>query len=41
MPLKKPSGERIYILITAVIAVFIITEWITVFFFGHVPAGYP
>ena len=41
MPSKKASGERIYILIAAVIAVFIITEWITVFFFGRVPAGYP
>ena len=41
MPSKKPSGGRTYILIAAVIAVFIVAEWITVFFYGHVPAGYP
>jgi len=41
MPSKKPSGAKLYILITAAIAVFIVAEWISVFFFGRVPAGYP
>jgi hypothetical protein len=41
MPSKKPSNGRTYIVIAAVIAVFIVAEWITVFFYGHVPAGYP
>jgi flagellar basal body-associated protein FliL len=41
MPSKKPSSGRIHILIGAVIAVFIVAKWISVFFNGHVPAGYP
>lgn len=41
MPSKKTSNGRTYILIATVIAVFIVAEWITVFFYGHVPAGYP
>jgi hypothetical protein len=41
MSLKTPKGARTYVLIAALIGVAIIVEWITVFFFGHVPAGYP
>jgi len=41
LPSKKPSSGKLYVLIAAVVAVFIITEWITVFFYGHVPPGYP
>jgi flagellar basal body-associated protein FliL len=40
MPSKKHSA-KLYVLITAAIAVFIVAEWISVFFFGRVPAGYP
>jgi hypothetical protein len=38
---KMGKGYRVYVVVAAVIAVVIIVEWITVFFVGHVPAGYP
>ncbi len=38
---KKHTEANLYVLIAAVIGVVIVVEWITVFFFGHVPAGYP
>jgi hypothetical protein len=41
MSSKKQRSARFYVLIATVIFVFIVVEWITVFFFGHVPAGYP
>jgi hypothetical protein len=41
MPSKASGSSRRYILIAAAIGVFIILEWISVFIFGHVPAGYP
>jgi hypothetical protein len=41
MSSKKPRGARTYVLIAALIGAAIVVEWITVFFFGHVPAGYP
>ncbi len=39
--MSTPKGANLYVLIAAVIGVVIVAEWITVFFFGHVPAGYP
>jgi hypothetical protein len=41
MPSKKPSTGRIFLVIASVIMVSIIAEWITIFIYGHVPAGYP
>jgi len=41
MPSKSGGGNKVYILIAAVIAGFILIEWISVFIFGRVPAGYP
>jgi hypothetical protein len=41
MPSRTGGRSRIYVLIAAVIGVFIVVEWISVFFFGHIPAGYP
>lgn len=41
MSSKTHRSARFYALIAAAIGVFIILEWTTVFFFGHVPAGYP
>ena len=41
MSSKTAGSSRRYILIAAAIGVFIVLEWVTVFFFGHIPAGYP
>lgn len=41
MSSKIRKDATVYVLIAAAIGVVIIVEWITVFFFGHVPAGYP
>lgn len=41
MSAKTRKGARTYVLIAAIIGAFIVVEWVTVFFFGHVPAGYP
>ena len=41
MSAKKSGSSRIYVLVAAVIGAFIVLEWVSVFFFGHIPAGYP
>jgi hypothetical protein len=41
MSSKKERGAKFYVLVAAVIGLFIIAEWISVFFFGHIPPGYP
>jgi hypothetical protein len=41
MSSKTSGSARLYILVAAAIGVFIVIEWISVFFFGHIPAGYP
>jgi hypothetical protein len=38
----KPSGNmRLFLVIGGLIGLAILAEWVTIFFFGHVPPGYP
>ncbi len=41
MSSKGKESARIYVAVAAIIAIFIIAEWASVFFFGRFPAGYP
>ncbi|HKM75674.1 MAG TPA: hypothetical protein VJZ32_04585 [Candidatus Bathyarchaeia archaeon] len=41
MSSKGKGSARIYVAVAAIIAIFIIAEWASVFFFGRYPAGYP
>jgi hypothetical protein len=41
MSSNTKSNARIYVVVAVVVAVFIIAEWASVFFFGRGPAGYP
>jgi len=41
MSSKGKESAMIYVAVAAIIAIFIITEWVSVFFFGRGPAGYP
>ena len=41
MSSKTERSARFYVLIAAAIALFIMAEWLSVFFFGRVPTGYP
>jgi hypothetical protein len=41
MPAKSVENYRPYVLIAAIIGIFIMAEWISIFIFGHVPPGYP
>jgi len=41
MPAKSGENYRVYAVIAAVIGIFIMCEWISIFIFGHVPPGYP
>jgi hypothetical protein len=41
MSSKSGRGAKFYVLIAAAIGLFIMAEWVTVFLFGRIPAGYP
>jgi hypothetical protein len=38
---KPTANMRLLLVFGAIVGLAILTEWVTIFFFGHVPPGYP